>query len=149
MSSLCMMNLSCNDIHAEWVGRVCRFLRGVWRGALASGNCCVMCNLVLLRLFFTAEREEEDWEFDRGINLCLRLLTENCVCVWVCVCVVGVWAKAQAFINQATIFSDPNALLCAYFLFFAAKLNIRKMSLDLYIVLSCYSLELKTAALLG
>lgn len=60
MSSLRMMNLSCNDIHADWVGRVCRFRRGVCRVALASGNCCVMCNLVLLRLFFTAEREEED-----------------------------------------------------------------------------------------
>lgn len=111
MSSLRMMNLSCNDIHAEWVGRVCRFRRGVCRGALASGNCCVICNLVLLRLFFTAEREE-DWEFDRGINLCLRLLTEVCVCVSVSE------QKPRLYINQATIFSDPNALLCAYFFFF-------------------------------
>lgn len=125
MSSLRMMNLSCNDIHAEWVGRVCRFRRGVCRVALASGNCCVMCNLVLLRLFFTAEREEEDWEFDRGINLCLRLLTEVGRCVW-----VGGFSKSPGFyINQATIFSDPNVLLCAYFLFCAAT------SEDLYVVL--------------
>lgn len=77
MSSPRMMNFRCNDFDAERAGRVCVSLRGVWRGTLASGNCCVMCNLALWGLFFTAEREEEDCEFDRGINLCLRLITEK------------------------------------------------------------------------
>lgn len=111
MSSLRMMNLSCNDIHAEWVGRVCRFRRGVCRGALASGNCCVICNLVLLRLFFTAEREE-DWEFDRGINLCLRLLTEVCVCVWVWV------SKSPGFILTRPPYFRILMRFCVHIFFF-------------------------------
>lgn len=80
MSSLCMMNFS-DDMHAEWGGPVCLPLPGVWRGTLASGNCCVICNLALFRRHFSAEREEEEGcECDRGISLCLRLLTEmNCV----------------------------------------------------------------------
>lgn len=59
-----------------------------------------------------------------GVGVC------GCACVW-----LEFEQKPRLYINQATIFSDPNALLCAYFLFFAAKLNIQKMSLDLYIVL--------------
>lgn len=63
------------------------------------------------------------------------------MCVRVCVSLCE--QKPRLYINQATIFSDPNVLLCAYFLFCAAT------SEDLYVVLSSYSLELKTAALLG
>lgn len=79
MSSLRMINFSSNSIHFEWGGPVCLHLPEVWRGTLTPGNCCVMCNLTLFRRLFSAKREE-DCKCDRGINLCLRLLTEmNCV----------------------------------------------------------------------
>lgn len=46
---------------------------------LASGNCCVMCNFALFRRLRGRGRRRS--VCDRGFGLCLRLLTEQCLCV--------------------------------------------------------------------
>lgn len=73
---------SCNEIPAEWGGPVALALSGVWKSILASGRCCVMCNLALFRMLSAEREEEEDCKCDRGICLCPRLSTV-CVCVWI------------------------------------------------------------------
>lgn len=59
---LCMMILIVT-VHVEWGGRTCLSLPGVWRGTLAWGNCCVICNLALFRRLFFC------WEGGRGGGL--------------------------------------------------------------------------------
>lgn len=91
------MNLGCNNSHI-----ICRNMtffpsKGFQKAKLASGNCCVMCNLALFRSFFSQEeqREEEEEEegclCDRRVGLCLRLQQG-----WI-LCVAGAKAKTMLF----------------------------------------------------
>lgn len=44
--------------------------KGFKKANLASGNCCVMCNLALLRSFFSQEEQREEEEEEEECSLC-------------------------------------------------------------------------------